>query len=89
LRFQELPLHRVKLAVRRETLDGRDLESRGTMCRYQAAVYRFSIEPDRASAAVTGVASLLHTEPAKVAQESAQALPGGRVFGKRLTVDVV
>ena len=41
---------------------------------HQAGVHRGSVEPDGASAAIAGVAALLHTEAAVLAQEGAQAL---------------
>ena len=57
-------LHGMQLAVRGQTLDGRDLTTFGAVGRDETAVDRHAVEPDRAGAAVACVASLLDAEPA-------------------------
>ena len=71
----------------REPLEGRDRAALGPEGGDEAAVDRLAVEPDRARAAVAGVASLLHAEPAEVAQERAQALAGPGLGREQLAVD--
>ncbi len=46
-----------------------------------------AVEPDRAGAAIAGVAALLDAEGAVLAQEGAQALPGNRRRGDASAVN--
>ena len=52
-------------------------------------MHRLAVEIDSAGAAIAGVAAFLDAEMAEVAQEGAQALPGGRLLGEGLAVDGV
>ena len=82
-------LDRMQLAAGREPLDGRHLAIGGAKGRHEAGVHRFAVEPDRAGAAIAGVAALLDAEEAELAQEGAQALTGLRLGGKPLSIDGV
>ena len=67
------------VAVGRKALDGGDLAVLGAEGRDQAAMHRLAVEQHGAGAAIAGVAALLDAEPAELAQEGAQALPGARL----------
>lgn len=87
LRIQEGLLHRVKLTVLRQPLDGRDCAPLGAIGRHQTTVKRRAVEPDGAGAAIALIAALLHAEPAVVPQERSQALAGRRLGRELLAVD--
>jgi hypothetical protein len=72
-----------------EALDGGDLAAVRTKRRDEAAMYGDAIEPDRARAAVAGVATFFDAEPSHLTQESSQALPRTWLFRERLAVDYV
>ena len=55
----------------------------------QAAMNGDAVEPDRAGAAVAGVAAFFDSEPSHLAQESSQALARPWLFRERLAVDEV
>ena len=88
LRVDESPLHRVQPVAVGEPFDGRHLPAGGSEGRHQATVDGHAVEPGRAGPAIPGVAPLLDAEPAQVAQEGAQALPGAWLQGEALSVDV-
>ena len=85
LRVEKSLLHRMQVAVWREPLDRRHRAPRGAESRNQAGVHRLAVEPDRAGAAVAGVAALLDAEDARLPQEGPQALPGLRL-GRELSL---
>jgi len=85
LRGQEAPLHRMQfISVRtfrsRQPLDRCHLASFGTESGRDTAVDRLIAEQHRAGAAISRVAAFFDAEPAKIAQECAEALPGIRQF---------
>ena len=89
LRIEEGLLHRMQRAVLGQPLDGGDLAAGGAEGRHQAGMHRLAVEPDRAGAAIAGIAALLDAEHAAIAQEGAQALSGRRLGGEQFAVDVV
>ena len=89
LRVEERLLHRVQLAVAGEALDGGDLAARRRGRPGTGSCAPARRRPDRAGAAVAGVAALLDAEPAQVAQEGAQALAGPRLRRSALAVDLI
>ncbi|MGY4481078.1 hypothetical protein ACVWWR_000269 [Bradyrhizobium sp. LM3.2] len=88
LRIEEGLLHRMCAAVPAETFDRGDGAPLGAEGRDQAAMHRLAVEQHGASAAIAGVAALLHAEMAELAQERAQALAGARCLRKRFAVDL-
>ena len=66
-----------------------DLMTVGAKGRDQAAMYGDAVEPNRAGAAVAGVAAFFDPEPSHLAQKSSQALSWPWLFRKRLAVDEV
>jgi hypothetical protein len=87
LRIEKRLLHRVRVAISCEALDGGDGMAIGAEGGNQAAMHRLAIDQHRAGAAVAGVAAFLDAEMPEVAQESPQALSGARAFRKLLAVD--
>ena len=85
----KLPLHRVQVLGRTEPLDCGHRMPVGAERRRDAAVHGTTVEPDRARAAITGVATLFDAVPAQVTQERPQALTRSRFLGERLAVDGV
>jgi hypothetical protein len=79
----------MQITIAREALDGRYLAIRGAKSRYQAAMHRFSVEPNSASPAISGIAAFLDSEPAKAADESSQTLAGLRFGVEEFSVDLV
>src|SRR3984957_7232556 len=88
-RLHEGVLHRMQVSVLREPFDGRDLVAVGAKGGNKAAMNRDVVEPDRARAAVAGVATFLDPEPSHVTQKSSQALSGPRLFRESFAVDEV
>src|SRR5438093_2374699 len=86
LRVQKGLLHRMQSALARQPLDRGDLTSGGAEGRHQAGMHRHSVEPDRAGAAIPGVAALLDAEAAVIAQARAQALTRLRLSTEFLAV---
>ena len=82
-------LHGMQFPIAGQPLDRRHLPARSAKGRHQAAMDGNTIEPDCASSAIAGIASLLDSEPSQVAEEGAQALPGPWLRGKGLAVDVI
>ncbi len=72
-------LHRMELAALGEPLERGDLAALGPECGNEATVDGLAIEPDRACAAIAGVTSFFHSEPAQAAQKGSQALAGTRL----------
>ena len=60
--FEKRLLHRMQRAVLRQPLDRGDRAALGAECRHEAAVHRHAVEPDRAGAAIAGIAALLDAE---------------------------
>ena len=89
LGVEEGLLHGMQHAVPREPFDRRDLAPGRPKCRHQAGMHGGAVEPDRAGAAIAGVAAFLDAEDAAIAQERAQALPGSRRGREQLAVDAV
>src|SRR5207302_4323 len=87
LRVEKGALHRMQRVLGGKSLERGDRAAGGAEGRHQAGMNRGAVEPDRARAAIAGVAALLHAEEAALAQERAQALPGLRLGGYRLAVD--
>ena len=87
LGIEERLLHRVHGTVRGQSLDGRDRTPGSAEGRPQTGMDRHAVDPDRAGAAIAGVAALLDPEAALLPQKGAQALPGSRLGGDRLAVD--
>ena len=79
----------MQFAILRQAFDGGDFVAVGAKGGNQAAMNGDAVEPDRARAAVAGVASLLDAEPSHLAQESSQALSGPRLFRDSFAVDEV
>src|SRR4051812_4452805 len=88
LRIEEGLLHRMRAAVPTESFDRGDSAAFGAERGDQAAMHGLAVEQHGAGAAVAGIAALLHTEMAELAQERAQALPGARLLRKRRAVDL-
>ncbi len=86
LRVMEGFLDRMKPAIARQALDGRDLAALGAKRRHQTRMERLVVDMDRAGAAVAGVAALLDAEHLEVAQEGAQALAGLRLGRTKMAV---
>ncbi|TPW00501.1 MAG: hypothetical protein USCAAHI_00053 [Beijerinckiaceae bacterium] len=83
-------LDRMQRAVGfREAFDGGDLSFGGTKGGHQAGMHGGAVEPDRAGAAIPGIAALLDAEVSPLAQEGPQALTGLRLGGKKLAIDRV
>src|SRR5580704_16823475 len=57
--------------------------------RDQAAMHRLPVEPNRTSAAVTAIATLLDAEPAEFANEGSQALAWPRFCLEAFSVNLV
>jgi hypothetical protein len=74
LRIKKRLLYRMQIAIAREALNGRNLAICCTESRKQAAMHRFPVEPDRAGAAIAGIAAFLDSEPTKAADKSSQTL---------------
>jgi hypothetical protein len=87
LRRQELGLHRVQFSILGQPLDGCHRVSANPLSGKKATVDRLAVEPDRASAAITGIASLFHSKPAQLAKERPQTLPGSRCRIEHLSVN--
>src|ERR1700761_1430229 len=79
----------MQMAVRAQAVDGSDFAIRRAECRNQAAVYRLTIQPNSASAAIALVASLFDPEPAQVADEGSQTLPRPRFGIEKFSVNLV
>ena len=58
-------LHRMELAVAGKPLERGDLAALGPECGNEATVDRLAVEPDRAGAAIAGVAPFFHAKPAE------------------------
>ena len=69
-------LHRMQAVIGREPLDGGNCAAGGAEGGHQTGMHRGAIEPDRACAAIAGIAALLDAEDTAVAQECSQALSG-------------
>ena len=82
-------LHGMEFPIGGQSLDRRHLSALSAKGRHQATVDGNTIEPDCASSAIAGIASLLDSEPSQVAQEGAQALPGPWFRGESPAVDVI
>src|SRR5260221_5790923 len=65
LRIKKRLLHRMQITIAREALDGRYLAISGAKSRHQAAMHRFSVEPYSANPAISGIATIIDSEPAK------------------------
>src|SRR5262249_43585075 len=78
LRVEKGMLHRMRATIGGETFDRGDHAAFSAKGRDQAAVHGFAIEQHRTGAAVAGVAALLHSEIAELAEKRTQALPGAR-----------
>ena len=89
LRIEERLLHRMKRTIAGESFDGCNLASFGTKRRHEAAVDRFTVEPDRARTAVACIAALFYAEPSEITRKGAQALAGSRLGVENLSVDFV
>ena len=89
LRVEKGLLHRMQSTAARQSLDRDDLASGGAEGRHQAGMHRHPVEPDRAGAAIAGVAALLDAKDTAVAQEGAQALTRPRFSGELLAIDGV
>ena len=59
LRIEKCLLYGMQLTIAREAFDGRDLAICCAESRKQAAMHRFPVEPDRAGAAIAGIAAFL------------------------------
>jgi len=64
----------MQFPVLREALNGGHLVAVGAKRRDEAAMHGDAVEPDRAGAAVAGVAAFFNSEPSHLTQESSQAL---------------
>jgi hypothetical protein len=76
LAVEKLLLHGVQAAADRQTLNRRNAAAFSTERGRNAGVNRFAIEKYGAGAAVAAVATSLHTEPARLAQQRSQTLAG-------------
>ena len=83
LRIEERLLHRMEVPVGGEPFDGGDFAPFGTKSRHKAAVDGFAVEPDRACAAIAGIAAFFHAEPSEIASEGSQALAGPRLSARK------
>ena len=81
-------LDRGQVAGQAESGHGRDLCALGPERRVDAGVHRSAVDQHGAGAAVAGVAALLDFEVLLVANEGAQALPGGRRGVEGFSVDL-
>ena len=88
LRVEKCLLHRVRGAVRRETLDGGDGATFGAERGNDAAMHRLAVEQHGTCAAVAGVAAFLDAEMPEFAQQRPQALACMRLRGKLLAIDL-
>jgi hypothetical protein len=79
----------MQITIAREALYGRYLAISGAKSRHQAAMYRFSVEPDSAGPAIAGIAAFLDSEPAKAPYKSSQTLAGLRFGVEEFSVDLV
>src|ERR1700686_899158 len=78
----ELSLKRMEVVRGAEVLDRGDLAAVGAERRRDAAVHRFSVEPNGAGAAIARVATLFDAELPELAHEGAQALSGTRLLAE-------
>ncbi len=85
--MQEGLLHRMELAVARQSFDRGDGAVRGAIGGKQTRVYWIAVDQHGAGAAIAGVAAFLHAETSEIAQKCAQALSGPRFGGVALSVD--
>src|SRR5262249_5704429 len=82
-------LHRMELAVARQSLERGNFAAFGPESGDQATVDRFTVEPDGAGATIAGVTSFLHSKPAQVPQERTQALARKRFGREGSAVDAI
>src|SRR5713101_8662007 len=76
----------MQLAVQSQALNRRDVAAFSAKRRNQTAMNGSAVEPDRAGAAVAGVAAFFDSEPSHLAQESSQALSRARLFRERFAI---
>src|SRR5262249_9819071 len=85
--FAESLLHRMKLPVGREALDGQDVGALGLQRKYGAGLYRLAVDVNDAGAALGGVATDVRAGEAEVlAQVLYQQRAGIDVGGDGLAV---
>src|SRR5258708_8064472 len=80
LSIEKSLVHRVGAAVAAEAFDGGDGAAVGAKRRNDAAVHRLALDQHHARATIAGVAALLDTEMAELAQDRAQSFPAPARF---------
>jgi hypothetical protein len=68
----------MQFSILSQALDGCHRVTANPLSGIKATVNRLAVKPDRASAAITGIASLFHSKPAQLAKKCSQALAGPR-----------
>src|SRR5438552_1781792 len=82
-------LHRMQLAIGRQSFDRGHLAIGSPEGGNQAAMHRDAFQPHRARPAITRVTAFLDPEPSAVTQKRAQTLARPWFTGKDLAIDTV